>query len=294
MKLLNSCILCGSSNLKPFSMTFKIGFPHISRVKCKSCSAVFANPISEEEELMKFYQNYYDKGNFELFNYKKTHIQKFSEYEKTDKTKLIESFNYVLKYKKTGKFLDIGFGLGEPLFLAHLHGFKVSGTEFDADAIEFISGYIPEGNWHEGDLMNSNYEYNSFDFIRFWHVIEHVLSPQKYVKEIKRFLKPGGVVMIGTPNIDSKGYSLYRFFSFLFQKIPGIVDGMEHTILFNRNTLSKLLKDEGFEIIEHYTHSHVENYKDLLIGELPLWKKFVRVIQSIFKVNQTIYAKKIS
>jgi len=144
MKLLNKCILCGSTQLKPYSMSHKIGYPHISRVKCGSCSAVFANPIAEQNELIEFYQNYYDKGNFELFQYKESHRRRFKELSKLSEELLSKEFDYVLKHIKNGNFLDIGFGLGEPLFLASQLGFNVYGTEYDSDAIKFISEYIPK------------------------------------------------------------------------------------------------------------------------------------------------------
>lgn len=293
MKLLAECILCGSTELKPHSMRFRSGYPHISRVKCAACSAIFANPIAEQRELIEFYQNYYDKGNFGLIDFKATHKKRFKELNEVNQELHKKEFNYVLKHKSSGEFLDIGFGLGEPLFLAHKLGFRVYGTEFDADSIKFISEYIPKGTWFEGDLLDSNFNQDFFDFIRFWHVIEHVLSPTDYIKKIRSILKPGGVLMIGTPNIASNGYRIYRFLKFFSLSIPAIVDGMEHTILFNKKTLAKLLQDEGFEIVDHYTHSNIENYKKLLFGDLPAWKKVVGLLQSIFHVNQTIYAKKV-
>ena len=292
MKLLNCCVLCGGSSPAPYAMRFKVGTPHIARVRCTSCTAVFANPIAEESELVGFYQNYYDKGNFELFRYKETHSQRFRDYEFMTQSQLRGAFDYVLKYKESGAFLDIGFGLGDPLYLAQLHGFKVFGTEYDADAIAFVSSYVPDGTWHQGDLMDSPFEEGSFHFIRFWHVLEHVLAPREYMRKIRKLLKPTGVLIIGTPNISNAGYRLHRFANLSVHRIPGIVDGMEHTVLFNRRTLSKLVEAEGLEIIEHYTHSHVEDYRKLLREQIPQLKKVVRVLQSVFHINQTLYAKR--
>jgi 2-polyprenyl-3-methyl-5-hydroxy-6-metoxy-1,4-benzoquinol methylase len=292
MKLLDHCILCGSSNLDPYSMRFKVGFPHISRVRCRSCTGVFANPMAEENELIEFYQNYYDKGNFKLIMWKEGHIKRFNAYAEMDQFQIEKKLNYVLKYKKSGNFLDIGFGLGEPLYLAHLHGFNVFGTEYDAASINFLKKYIPNGSWHRGDVMDSNFQLESFDFIRFYHVIEHVISPQTYVKVIYKLLKPGGVLMIGTPNIKCSGYRIYRILKFISLSIPGIIDGMEHTVLFNKATLSKIVTDEGLEIIDHFTHSNTEKLKELLLSEISIWKKIVGFLESIFHVNQIIYAKK--
>lgn len=293
MKLLEQCVLCGSSALEPCSMRFRPGYPHISRVKCKSCSAVFANPMAEERELVDFYQNYYDKGNFQLKHYKNYCQERFDSFGKKDQASLRKEFNYALKYKDSGNFLDVGFGLGEPLFLAHKLGFNIYGTEFDEDAIDFFTRYVPNFKAHHGDLMSAPFPDESFDFIRFWHVIEHVLAPRQYIQKIKTLLKPGGILMIGTPNIENNGYRIYRFLKFMTLSIPEIVEGIDHTVLFNKNTLSKLVEDEGFEIVEHYTHRGVESYKELLLGDLSVWKKYVGFVQTLFHINQTLYARKV-
>ncbi len=292
MNIRKNCPLCDSGDIRPFAMRYQPEAPHLSRTKCGSCGLVFANPMAEPDELVEFYQNYYDKGNFELFGYKDMHEKKFQAYRDMDESSLQGAFRYALKYKDQGNFLDIGCGLGEPLFLASMNGFKVFGTEYDQDAIDFLSGHLPDVTLHKGDLQTAPFKKESFDFIRFWHVIEHLTDPRVYVKAIRPLLKEDGVLMIGTPEIGNLGHRLYRFLRFFTHRIPGIIDGMEHTVLFNKQTLARLLTEEGFEVIEHRAEADKENYKELLFGDLPLKKKLVRVLQSIFRVNQVLYARK--
>ena len=64
MKLLTECPICLNQSLSPYSMRFESKFPHISRTICDSSEIVFANPVSEPQELDVFYANYYEKGKF--------------------------------------------------------------------------------------------------------------------------------------------------------------------------------------------------------------------------------------
>ena len=50
---------------------------------------------------------------------------------------------------------------------------------------------------------------NSFDCITLWHVLEHFHDPFRYVSEIIRLLKPGGVCIIALPNSDSYDASYF-------------------------------------------------------------------------------------
>ncbi|MFY0687747.1 MAG: class I SAM-dependent methyltransferase [Cyclobacteriaceae bacterium] len=250
--------------------------------------------MATDIELYDFYSNYYDKGNFGLFQYKKIHHEKFQKYQELSLEELKKVFNPVLKYKSGGNFLDIGFGLGEPLFLASKLGFDVSGTELDQDAIEFVKGYIPKAQLRNGDLFDAHFSNQQFDFIRFWHVIEHVRDPVGYVREIGRIMKDDGVLMIGTPNIGCKAYSIHRFLSHWFQKMPTIMDGMDHTVLFTKSRLKELLEQNGFEVVNQFSHGRVEKIFSLFKEPISFKKKIVRLLQSFWDVDQTVYAIKVS
>ena len=292
MELIVNCIICKSERLSPYSMRFMRGFPHLSRVKCRDCGVVFANPVASDAELHEFYQNYYDKGNFALLGYKELHRSKFAKYSDEESHGLAANFSYVLDHKKAGNFLDIGFGLGEPLFLADKFGFQVFGTEYDDDAISFVKSHISDGSFHKGDIFDAPWQSETFDFIRFWHVIEHVKDPRAYMEKVFKLLKPGGVLMIGTPNISCLAYKVLRGATFLSFRIPAIVDGLEHTVLFSKKTLRNLTNEYGFEVVKHFAHGNGVNYAELLKENIPLKKKVVIALQSVWHVSQTLYLRR--
>ena len=73
------------------------------------------------------------------------------------------------------------------------------------------------------------------------HVIEHVHDPAALLRESYRVLKPGGVMVVLTPNIESWGHA--RFGKNWFN-----LDPPRHLVLFSRKTLGKVAEREGFRI----------------------------------------------
>jgi SAM-dependent methyltransferase len=88
---------------------------------------------------------------------------------------------------------------------------------------------------HEGLL--DGVTWSEFDVVASFHVIEHVDSPSKFVAEMVRRLKPGGVLVIETPDIGSWPFRLLK--ARWRQFIP------EHYYFFDRGSMMELLGREG-------------------------------------------------
>ncbi len=293
MRLLDQCPVCNSTNIVPYSMKYHAGFPHISRTQCRTCGIAFANPMASQDELIDFYTNYYDKGNFGALDYKQRVSKKINEIHDTDIKVLQKEKRKILQHKQKGSFLDVGFGLGEELVVFHKLGFSIYGTEFDQDCINFISASIPGSTLFRGDLLDAHYPDNFFDVINVCHVIEHVLNPVAYAKELQRILKPGGILIIATPDISSFAYRMYRIINFLSLRVPLIVDGLEHTVVFNKKALAKLTSDHNFQIIEHFRESLGESLTNIRASNMTFRKKIVRYLQTFVRINQVLISRKL-
>lgn len=273
-------------------MKYQKGFPHLSRTKCKDCGIVFANPVANTDELMEFYSNYYNKGNFGALDYKKRIKEKISQ----TKTKSIVNIRLekkrILASQPIGHFLDIGFGLGEQLAEFDRLGFTIYGTEYDADCIDFVKQEIPHASLFKGDLLQAGYKNQQFNIIHLYHVIEHLIDPIAYIKELNRIVSPGGIVIVGTPNSGSWAYQLYRIINFICFKIPSIVDGLEHTIVFNKKNLKQVFTSNGFTVIQQYSESVSDGFSTIFKSNLSLRKKIVRYVQTFLPINQVLIAKK--
>lgn len=292
MKLLTTCPICNSGSIAPYAMKFATGFPHLSRTICKKCKLVFANPMADLEELLLFYGNYYDKGNFAALGYKQKIGVKISSLEGKSLQELEKENIKITRYKKEGSFLDVGFGLGEQLYIAQKLGFTIYGTEYDLDCIQFFKKIAPNANLFNGDLPDAAYPDAFFDVVNVCHVIEHVINPVSYVKELKRITKPGGILIISTPNIGAWPYRLFRMFNFFSLQVPLIVEGLEHTVIFNKKNLSDFLTNNGLTVLEHSSEAVHDTWSNISKSKLGFMKKVLRFCQTKLKINQVIICRK--
>jgi SAM-dependent methyltransferase len=139
------------------------------------------------------------------------------------------------KLPKKGKILDIGCSIGH--FISLDPG-RVEGIEVDNSAIEIgrSKGYnIKKVNL---DKEKIPYPKDYFSGIYCSHVIEHLDSPLNLMEECYRVLKPGGKIILRTPN-----YPKYKkFWADYTHKRPII-----------KETLKRLSEDVGFSKYRIYS-----------------------------------------
>lgn len=291
MILHTHCPLCQSKDLSGFAMDTRRKGPHISRVKCEACEIVFANPMADQEELGQYYTKYYEKEHYESFGYKELILGHFERIRKLEPNEIRKEARFLNKLENGMKFLDVGCGLGLGLAYAHRIGCELFATEYDSGALDFVKIHFPVKTF-QGDIQGANYPDNFFDFIHISHVIEHVLDPRAYILEMKRILKPGGFLAIGTPNMSSRLYTFHRWVNFMRFKVPDVIDGLEHTFVFPKSRLRSLCEEEGLLVKEHFTHNLGEKMSRLIRYDMPIHKKLNRLIQNAFQVNQWAICEK--
>jgi SAM-dependent methyltransferase len=91
---------------------------------------------------------------------------------------------------------------------------------------------------------------NTFDFIIFSHVLEHVENPNKALKEIYRILKPGGEAIIMAPVIPQLEKTLEdKSHKTSFERLKNY--GQEdHLRLFAKNDFKNLITANNFKLNE--------------------------------------------
>ena len=109
---------------------------------------------------------------------------------------------------------------------------------------------------------------------------------------MKRILKPGGYLAIGTPNMSSKLYHVHRWSKLLRLQVPDMIDGLEHTFIFPKPLLRRICEEHELIVTDHFTHNLGEKFSNLVSYKMPLKKKLNRLVQNAFQVNQWIVCKK--
>ncbi len=103
--------------------------------------------------------------------------------------------------------LDIACGEGYGAHLLSAMALQVTGMDIDAPTIEKAKAKYQQANVRfetaaAGSIPSANYEY---DLVISFETLEHLDDQVAVIKEIKRILKPGGLLVISTP--DKKNYS---------------------------------------------------------------------------------------
>lgn len=210
-----------------------------SIVRCTACGLVYVNPRRCQDTLTDMYRSspYYQNVHDALFGY--------DDYM-GDREILAIFFNHQLDtierhVKAGGRLLDVGCATGFLLDEARRRGWQTAGVEVS----EFASEYArTEGKLDvlSTTLRDATYPAEHFDAIVMDDVVEHLSDPEEELREVWRILKPGGIVLIHTPNIDSLWYKLMG-------KHWVHLRPVEHLYYFSPATLTKLLERVGFRVV---------------------------------------------
>lgn len=141
---------------------------------------------------------------------------------------------------KGKKILDIGTGKGYLLDVAERMGFECHGVELSSYAAGKAAERFP-GRIFTGTLEQARYPDGTFDVIAMTDLIEHIGDPQGLMKEVRRVLRPGGLVFIITPDTDAATRKMLgkRWFQYKY----------EHVVYWNARSLRRLLGSHGFEAL---------------------------------------------
>lgn len=152
--------------------------------------------------------------------------QLVKNYTLNQKLKLINSFN---TEEKT--ILDVGAGTGDFLKVCKNNNWKVNGVEPSDKARKFAE----EKNINlKNDI--SEYDKSSFDIITLWHVLEHIPNLIDYTHQLKKLLKPNGILIIAVPNFKSYDANRYKHFWAAY-------DVPRHLWHFSKKSITKLFSD---------------------------------------------------
>ncbi len=232
------CNLCGSNSEESHMEVngFKI-------VKCKNCNLIYVNPRLKEKELHKIYnKKYYKNSSFETYE---PSIYGYTEYLK-EKKFIVATFQkrleQIQKFSKVGRLLDIGCAFGFFLEPARKNGWDVQGLEISEIAYNHSKNKLKLPVLNK-TLEEAKFKSNSFDVVTMFDVIEHLSDPKKALKEVRRILKPNGLIVITTPDIGSVAAKI------LGKNWEEVKRVREHIYFFSKDTLKSMLESLSFKVL---------------------------------------------
>lgn len=221
-------------------------------VECQNCNLIYVNPRIEEHKLNLVYAS--DKilgGNWknfwQFFNMKIEDTFTVNKKTKAYDVGLYDwKFDIIEKYFKSTekiKLLDIGCGDGKFVHDAKTKGYDALGIDLSPERIKNGKELYNLSN-KELRCMNID-QFNSdekFDVIVAWDVIEHLVSPNLFLEQIKRISHKETIILILTMSVDSITYKL-------FQKNWNYINPPQHLYYFSHLTMKRLYKKCGFDLI---------------------------------------------
>jgi len=270
-----SCDLCGENIAKKLC-----DINTTTIFQCEECGLMYRHPVPTKEELKNYYSlGYYQEYGFRNYAQRKDHILKyrFEPILKFFREEQEELMNKFILQGLTPKALDIGCALGFFIELLKKQGWEAKGVEFSADAAQYAKKELGL-EVDIGSVEEVGFEDNSFDLVTMLDVLEHVLNPNKILKEINRILKREGLILATVPNVlgaEAKGTK--GLTNFLFAE--------GHLFNFPHQTLKRLFNINGFNIIKMTSMSIPRRWLDY---EVP--KRLFPQIRAVYrKINRFIW-----
>ena len=209
---------------------------------------------------------------------------------------------------KKDKIVEAGCGFAKWVIYLHRRGHDIVGIDNNEFAISKLKEFDKSLQVESGDILNIQYPDNYFDAYISMGVIEHFEEgPQAALHEAYRLVKPGGLIFVSVPMVNSIRRiirrpvrntisSLLRAFKILItrghsSKFRAFMDAIANILpekvkndllgrkdryyhfleyRYTRNELENFLKETGFEIIKTLPHDFYES-NDHAIG---LWVDF--------------------
>jgi 2-polyprenyl-3-methyl-5-hydroxy-6-metoxy-1,4-benzoquinol methylase len=215
-------------------------------LKCGQCSIEYISPIPTDEVLADYYSNYY--------------LTRHCDYSKHDLSAMHQSVSdYLIKHTNSSgeelKVLDYGFGEGH--FLKHMasRGYQAYGYDLSDQNIQQLQDYCQQTGQKIGvfnqlnQLSDSNLK---FEIMTLFQVVEHLNNPVEIVKQLNELQNENGLLYMECPNNDA----FYLRPKDLINKIIGrkkfwrSLKAPEHIFGYNRKSLSVLLNQAGYRVIE--------------------------------------------
>lgn len=226
---LRACPCCGSEHLAVAVPEDRLGCSyHVDR--CTGCGVAFTNPQPVDEDLVVRY----------------VHADSYDPQVCPRSVRgllaldAVKSLDPDVRHRR-GTLLDVGCGEGSFLDAMRALGWTGTGVEVNRRGLGAARGKglnIVGKDFYQAALPSAG-----FDLITLWHVLEHLRDPLRALRRCFELLRPGGVLVVATPNIES--YQAQRFGPRWHSlNVP------DHLFHFSPRALTAVCLHAGFDSVE--------------------------------------------
>jgi 2-polyprenyl-3-methyl-5-hydroxy-6-metoxy-1,4-benzoquinol methylase len=184
-----ACPLCGGATSSAFTSrdrNRRVSDKQFTYYRCERCGTLALWPVPDD--IGRYYpQSYYalPRGREELLV-----LSRPEQYK----------VEMIRRFVTAGDLLEIGPGVGGFLAAAQAAGFLPHAIEMDSACCAFLRTELGAPVTETDDPASALESGGSFDVIALWHVIEHLPDPRRVVQRAIEALRPGGILVLATPN----------------------------------------------------------------------------------------------
>jgi 2-polyprenyl-3-methyl-5-hydroxy-6-metoxy-1,4-benzoquinol methylase len=204
--------------------------------ECQGCGAIYQHPRPTADTIDQFYPSEYVAYTRSLkVEHWLSRLQR--------RYGLRKRCGIITRHVARGRLLDVGCATGD--FLAemqHQTGWSVIGVEPSHQAAGYARNEVGL-DVVQGVLNEAPFADDSFDAITMWDVLEHVYDPRTVLVCAAQLLRPGGVLVINHPNVESMDRRVFGRYWCGFE-LP------RHIYLFPPQLLQMLLAEHGLVEVE--------------------------------------------
>lgn len=292
-RCLETCFVCGRTEFKP------LYYPRRSPgevVRCLHCGMVFVQRVEDGNSIIDDDSARHVESNLPTSKDLNDLVGCWEVTELAGKlaeapilrANALDALDRIAHYcSPPGRLLDFGCGWGFFLQAAKECGWSPFGLEPLPGHALFTRVQV-EADVRTDILRADTYPLDYFDTITSFQVFEHLPDPAGDMTRLHKTLKPGGLLLIEVPNIDTWSVRLlgkqHRHF------VP------DHLNFFSVDTLCLLFEKNGFEIVGTYHPSRRMSVRHLItawgghampkavvnrleerLHHSPLWEKTIRL-----------------
>jgi SAM-dependent methyltransferase len=256
-----------SGNQLAFSYTFSPAHNRTFAVyECDDCTHQFCSPIPTDIGV----------------NYKNVVDQEYLKHEMSRKFAARRLLKTLANYQRPGRLVDIGCATGDFLQEAEIAGYECEGVEPCSWSAKIARERGFEVHPELLEQFAAKYP-GRYDVATLWGVIEHFENPVAEVRRLNEILKPGGLFLIWTGDVDSVTSRLLGKKWWYWQG--------QHIQYFTQRSLERLLERNGFDIVTTKLYPFAASY-DTLDNSLKRYKNhglFTTLLKPLFAIKPIWY-----
>jgi len=210
--------------------------------QCRTCASLWLDPRPHPDDLSAAYRTYYthaEKGQGPLAGRSKAIKRLVPGHRAAAAGDLA-----YLGDQPPGAVLDVGCGKGRTLTALSDLGWRARGVDMDPAGVE--TALAAGCDVSVGTIDDAVTEPGGYDAVVAVHVIEHVEEPAAMVDSALSLLRPGGLIVVVTPNADS--WLAHRY----GRRWRGL-EPPRHLQIFTPRALRSLLVDAGYQTVSTST-----------------------------------------